>query len=49
MDEAVGRLYVEQAFSEKSKEMVSLGRGLVFIFIIIQILDISHDNLSGDW
>lgn len=27
MDEAVGRLYVEQAFSEKSKEMVSRGCG----------------------
>lgn len=27
MDEAVGRLYVEQAFSEKSKEMVSQGCG----------------------
>lgn len=27
MDEAVGRLYVEQAFSEKSKEMVSWGCG----------------------
>lgn len=48
MDEAVGRLYVEQAFSEKSKEMVSWGALLVFIFIIIQSLDISHDNLSGD-
>lgn len=33
MDEAVGRLYVEQAFSEKSKEMVSQGCGCVLTFI----------------
>lgn len=35
MDEAVGRLYVERAFSEKSKEMVSRRRGGVDVLTLI--------------
>lgn len=31
MDDAVGRLYVQEAFSEKSKELVSGGR----LFLIL--------------
>lgn len=34
MDDAVGRLYVQEAFSEKSKELVSRGRIILYIIRI---------------
>lgn len=45
MDDAVGRLYVQEAFSEKSKELVSRG-GLLFILLDLTLLQISFSGIT---